>query len=190
MKKLFLQLKERQPLTKVNKSFIFSFCFHLLLFTGFTYSPVVTKLSMPPSEIDMLNVNTETQDDDYNIETKISPDNNGEANILERQLIPLGGKSSIYLPIFEVHTPPKIKIWIDPVYPSTARQAGVEGTVIVEIDIDEQGKVIKVRIARSAGHGFDQAALKAVKKSKFMPAFKSGDPVPVRVRLPVKFELE
>ena len=67
---------------------------------------------------------------------------------------------------------------------------GVEGYVVVEIDIDDRGNVVDTRIIKGAGFGFDQAVLSAIKKSKFIPAIKDGKPVPFRVKLPIKFELK
>jgi TonB family protein len=49
--------------------------------------------------------------------------------------------------------------------------------------------VMNVRVVQPAGYGFDEAAAEAIKKSKFKPAYINDQPVPVRIRLPIRFKL-
>jgi protein TonB len=76
-----------------------------------------------------------------------------------------------------------------PVYPPAARQAGLEGTVVVEILVDTSGVVFDARVARPAGHGFDESAVAAVRRFRFSPALLHGSPVRVRMFWPVEFRL-
>jgi TonB family protein len=86
--------------------------------------------------------------------------------------------------------PPPTKVRdVKPVYPEEARQARVQGVVIVEATIDEAGKVSNVRILRSIPL-FDQAALDAVKQWEFTPTLVNGVPVPVIMTATVNFTLE
>ncbi len=75
------------------------------------------------------------------------------------------------------------------VYPELARRAGVEGTVFILAYVDEKGTVQRTEIARGIGAGCDEAAAEAVAKAKFKPGLQRGQPVKVRVMVPVRFSL-
>jgi len=113
-----------------------------------------------------------------------------DSDLIKSKASIISGESTIYLPVFEVTTLPKIIFKAEPKYPEMARKAGIEGIVVLELDINEKGQVINIKVVRSGGFGFDQSAIEAIKKTKFSPALKYGKPVPIRVRLPVKFELQ
>jgi protein TonB len=54
-------------------------------------------------------------------------------------------------------------------YPDIARKAGIEGRVIVHVQISEKGDVVRTRILQSLGNnGCDEAAVKAIKSVKFL----------------------
>ncbi len=74
-------------------------------------------------------------------------------------------------------------------YPETARQAGIEGTVIVQFIVSETGSVIIPKVIRGIGGGCDEAAIEAVKKATFNPGSQRGVPVPVQFSLPIVFRL-
>jgi TonB family protein len=74
-------------------------------------------------------------------------------------------------------------------YPVHARADEVEGDVGVEIVVDREGRVIDAKIMRSAGHGFDEAALVAVRAYRFSPAQREGRAVRVRMPWSVQFRL-
>ncbi len=75
-------------------------------------------------------------------------------------------------------------------YPETARKAGVEGTVIVQFVVDENGKVQNPVIVKGVGAGLDEEALRVVRQLTFKPGKQRGRPVKVRMALPIRFELE
>jgi protein TonB len=66
---------------------------------------------------------------------------------------------------------------VDPVYPAGARPVPAEGSVIVELHINEQGAVSDARILRSRPP-FDQAALDAVRQWRYQPLLLNGAPTP------------
>lgn len=74
------------------------------------------------------------------------------------------------------------------VYPPMARKAKIEGTVIVNAVIDEKGNVGETSISKSL-KGCDDAAVEAIKKTKWKPAMYRNQPVKVRVAIPVVFKL-
>ena len=75
-----------------------------------------------------------------------------------------------------------------PNYPSAARNSGAHGRVVVEVTIDEQGKVIEARAV--SGHTFLlQSAVQAARQARFMPALLSGRPVKVKGTINYLFTL-
>ena len=75
-------------------------------------------------------------------------------------------------------------------YPELARQAGVEGRVVVQFVIDEEGRVIDPVVVRGIGAGCDEAAIAAVQQVSFTPGRQRGRAVKVRYSLPIVFRLQ
>jgi TonB family protein len=84
--------------------------------------------------------------------------------------------------------PPKLVTCVNPVYPEIARQAQVEGTVILEATTDEKGNVESVKILRSIPV-LDQAAVDAVRQWKYEPMIIDGKPRKVVFTVTVLFKL-
>lgn len=77
-----------------------------------------------------------------------------------------------------------------PEYPSTARNMSWEGKVILQVHVHPNGNVGSVSVARSSGHEIlDEAAMKAVRLWKFVPAKRDGVPVESHVHVPINFNL-
>lgn len=74
-------------------------------------------------------------------------------------------------------------------YPEIARQAGIEGRVVVQFVIDEQGRVLNPRVVRGVGGGLDEAAVAAVSQARFTPGRQRGRPVRVQYTLTIHFQL-
>ncbi len=75
------------------------------------------------------------------------------------------------------------------VYPSDAQEAGTEGTVFLSIVVDESGAPTQVEVLRSPSPLLAEAAVKAMRESRFEPGRQRGEPVKVRLQLPIRFEL-
>lgn len=76
-------------------------------------------------------------------------------------------------------------------YPEIARKAGVEGRVMVHVQIDEKGNVVNTKILQSLGNnGCDEAAVEAIKSVKWKPAMQRDRAVKVWVAIPVVFKLK
>src|ERR1051325_6555819 len=75
-----------------------------------------------------------------------------------------------------------------PVYPPIARAAGVQGVVILEAVIAEDGSVREVRVLRWVLL-LDSAAIDAVRQWRFTPTLLNGEPVPVVMTVTVAFKL-
>ncbi|HEY5885384.1 MAG TPA: energy transducer TonB [Pyrinomonadaceae bacterium] len=74
-----------------------------------------------------------------------------------------------------------------PAYPESAAKAEVEATVDVLVDLDKEGEVTRVEIARWAGFGLDESTIETVKRLHFFPAKRNGVSVPLRVLLRYNF---
>jgi protein TonB len=77
---------------------------------------------------------------------------------------------------------------VAPAYPPIARAARVEGIVILEAVIGEDGAVRDVRVLRSIPL-LDAAATEAVRQWRFTPTLLNGQPVPVVMTVTVAFRL-
>ncbi len=78
---------------------------------------------------------------------------------------------------------------VSPLYPVLARQARVQGSVILQVMVDEKGNVTDVRVVR--GHPLlESAAVEAVQKWKYKPTFLNGQPVAVISNVVVTFTLD
>ncbi len=92
----------------------------------------------------------------------------------EKMPEPVGGLKEIYS---------KIK------YPEIAKKSGIEGKVFIMAMINENGTVDDVKIIKGIGGGCDEAAMKAVKDSKFSTAKNKGVNVKVKLSLSIEFKL-
>ena len=90
----------------------------------------------------------------------------------------------------QVDQKPSILRSPDPDYPEAAKRANREAVVIVEFTVDVDGKPIDIKVTEPKGFGFDEAAIDAIKRWRFTPAKKGGESVPMRVRQPIRFNLE
>jgi len=84
---------------------------------------------------------------------------------------------------------PEVKKRVEPWYPELLKKAGIEGKVIVNVFIDEQGKVEKTKILESTHEAFSEAATKAAMQWEFSPAMKEGKPIKAEVTIPFRFKL-
>ncbi|HWE28152.1 MAG TPA: TonB family protein, partial [Polyangia bacterium] len=86
--------------------------------------------------------------------------------------------------------PPKLIERVEAHYPDDAARAGVQGAVTLELIVDAEGRVAEATVLAPAGHGFDEAALAAVRQFRFTPGRADGKPVPVKVTYRYAFKLE
>jgi protein TonB len=78
---------------------------------------------------------------------------------------------------------------VEPDYSDDARKAQLQGTVIVELVVDEQGMPRNLKVVRSLGLGLDERALEAVSKWRFRPAYRDGKPSAAPALVEVTFRL-
>ena len=86
---------------------------------------------------------------------------------------------------------PRAKSAIKPIYPEIAQEAGIEGVVVVQAFIDERGRVKETLILKGVPNtGLDEAAMEAIRRTKFHPAEQRERPVAVWISIPVNFRLK
>jgi protein TonB len=86
------------------------------------------------------------------------------------------------------NTDPEAIERVAPVYPDSARHAGIQGTVVVKALVSSEGHVLRADVQESVP-ALDAAAIVAVKKWRFKPATVEGKPRAVWVTVPVNFAL-
>lgn len=93
-------------------------------------------------------------------------------------------EAATVVPPVPSHNPP-------PEYPASARRAGLEGRVEIEVVVSASGEPTSVRIRESSGHrALDEAAASAVWSWRFTPATRRGRPVEHSLVVPFRFKLE
>lgn len=84
---------------------------------------------------------------------------------------------------------PAFEHQVAPLYPALARRTGREGTVILKLAIDADGKLERVEVLQAAGFGFTEAAVAAIRQSTYRAARKSGQAVQAQALVTVRFRL-
>lgn len=77
----------------------------------------------------------------------------------------------------------------EPEYSEEARKARAQGSVLLAIDVDVNGRVSNVRVVKSLGLGLDEKAKEAVLKWRFRPAMAGGRPVTAPAQVTMTFHL-
>ena len=86
-------------------------------------------------------------------------------------------------------TYPRLLVKVEPEYSEEAREAKLQGTVMLAVEIWEDGLAHNIRVLRSLGLGLDEKAIEAVQKWKFAPGRKNGVPVRVAAQIQMSFRL-
>lgn len=77
-----------------------------------------------------------------------------------------------------------------PTYPFEARRRGWEGTVLLSVEILENGRPERITVKQSSGYTvLDEAALGAVRRWTFIPAQRDGQPIRSQAEVPIVFSL-
>ena len=83
---------------------------------------------------------------------------------------------------------PRLLKRVPPLYPDVAREAKVQGVVILDCLVSPEGRVTAVRVLRGIPL-MDEAAVNAVRQWEFAPTLMDHKPVAVVVTVEVKFTL-
>ena len=84
---------------------------------------------------------------------------------------------------------PALIFKVEPEYSEEARKAKFQGTVVLQVVVDERGQARDIRIVRPLGLGLDEKAIEAVQKWRFRPGQLNGKPVAVAATIEVNFRL-
>ena len=68
-------------------------------------------------------------------------------------------------------------------------QLGIEGTVMVEFDVNGEGRVVRAAVVHTTRREFAEPALRAVRNWHFEPGKRNGRVVPFRMTVPIQFGL-
>jgi protein TonB len=90
------------------------------------------------------------------------------------------GEADVSVAMANFYPPPKPDLTVLP--------HGTRGDVVIDIVIDEDGKVVDTRVDQGLGHGVDEAVLAVVQTWTFTPATKAGKPVASEQQLLFHFE--
>jgi TonB family protein len=102
---------------------------------------------------------------------------------------PTGGLATGAVPASQAGavTPPVLRSRAEATYPPEALRDRLQATVGLEIVVDAGGSIASARVIGPAGHGFDEAALGAVRQFVFEPARKDGRAIQSTVQLAYEF---
>ncbi len=193
---------EAGHLRRLQLGFLFAIGIHVLLFLVLPHphfepyrlaektvaklvdAPLEFVIPPPPAEIPKKDIVTAIEpsnasDAEETIgETVFDPD--------AHAAVPVPVSTTGYADFFD--RPPVLIERVDPVYPEMARQAELEGVVLLKVGIDEFGQVREALVLKSVP-GLDEAALDAIYRWKFQPAMQRDVPVPVWYSVPIRFSL-
>jgi protein TonB len=86
-------------------------------------------------------------------------------------------------------TPPKTISTAEPNYTDEARQAHIQGTIILNVTVRTDGTAKVDKIVQGLGYGLDEKAIESVEKWRFVPGMKDGQPVDVQLPVTMNFKL-
>ena len=87
-------------------------------------------------------------------------------------------------------TPPELVHRVEPVYPDVAVSARLRGTVILEAQVDKEGRVVDVKVLRTANRLLDDAAITAVKQWRYRPLILNNQPEQFVLTVVLTFSLQ
>ena len=84
---------------------------------------------------------------------------------------------------------PKLNYKVEPKYTQEARDAKIEGAVVLSVVVTAQGVADNITVKKGLDPGLDDNAIAAVSKWRFEPGTKDGHPVSVQATIEVNFRL-
>lgn len=86
-------------------------------------------------------------------------------------------------------TPVDLNPSIKPQYTPEARQNGFQGVLYMEIVVADTGEVLMVRPRNKVGYGLERLAIQTYRRKRFQPAMMQGEPITVKIIVPVRYSL-
>ena len=86
-------------------------------------------------------------------------------------------------------SPPRVIYQVEPTFTEAERRARLNGSILINLCVNEQGDPINVHVLRGTGTTLDEKAVEAVKQYRFAPAMENGEPILVELNITVKFTI-
>ncbi|MFY9977372.1 MAG: energy transducer TonB, partial [Candidatus Sulfotelmatobacter sp.] len=86
-------------------------------------------------------------------------------------------------------TAPRVIYQTDPEFSEEARKAKYQGTCVLGLVVDANGRPTNIRVINALGMGLDEKAIESVRNWRFEPGQKDGHPVAVEIAVEVDFHL-
>ena len=102
---------------------------------------------------------------------------------------PQGAEGPVYKPGNGVSAPVVVKE-VKPQYTAKAREAGIQGFVVLDCVVETDGSVGNVKVTKSLDEELDQQAVNAARQWRFEPGKKDGKAVRVQITLEMTFTLK
>ena len=146
------------------------------------------ELPPPPKEIDQPVVPIAAEEgEEVDEDTEIAPTSFDRIENLPPPPPPPSGSSSEFYAFDE---PPTLIKYVPPSYPALARQAGIEGTVLLRVVVGTDGKVESATVIQSdVTPAMEKAAMAAARRFLFKPAKQRTVPVRASMAVPIRFKL-
>src|SRR5258708_39015533 len=96
------------------------------------------------------------------------------------------------MPIFspgDLDGAPRAKVQLPPEYPAAMRHNGTSGSVLVEFDVNAEGRGVRAEAIRYSDRDFVEPAVRAVKKWRFQPGRGHGQAGPLPIARPARVGL-
>ena len=91
--------------------------------------------------------------------------------------------------VSELEKKPEAVSQVAPAYPAELRKAKIDGSVTLAFVLSEEGRVEEPRVENSSRPEFEKPALDAIRKWRFKPGLKDGQPVRTYIRIPMRFRI-
>jgi periplasmic protein TonB len=146
------------------------------------------ELPPPPKEIDQPVVPIAAEEgEEVDEDTEIAPTSFDRIENLPPPPPPPSESASEFYAFDE---PPVLIRYVPPSYPALARQAGIEGTVLLRVVVGTDGKVESTAVIQSdVTPAMEKAAMAAARQFLFKPAKQRTVPVRASMAVPIRFKL-
>jgi periplasmic protein TonB len=190
----------------VRNALFLAVAIHLLLFyftPTFTFKPYVLReqyfeavelptafeLPPPPKEVSapVVPIEAAEGEEDAADASAFAPTSYNNIDEVPMPPPPSGDQAQEFYAFDEA---PVLIKFVSPKYPDLARQAGIEGTVLLNVLVGDDGKVVQVSVIQSdVTPAMEKAAQEAAKQFMFKPAKQRTVAVKARVAIPIRFKL-
>jgi protein TonB len=111
------------------------------------------------------------------------------AGLVDLRAMTQGAGASDLFDVTDLERRPEVVSQVPPAYPAELRKARVEGSVLLVFVVAEDGSVVDPRVESASRPEFEKPALDALKRWRFRPGTKDGEPVRTYMRLPMRFRV-